>query len=172
MTKLLDLIPSWVLALIAALALLSAGLERTQVLAAKVQVQMAKADLEKQRADMATAQAAAEKRERDKEAQRAADVQEVATHAQSQIDSLAADLADSRGVADSLRAAVDSARRRACPSASASGAGTGQPGADPIGVLADVFTRADQRAGELAEYADRLRIAGTGCERAYDALTR
>lgn len=165
MTRLLDLVPRWVLLALLAGAVLLVGVERTQVLKAR-------ADIAHLRADMAVAQAAAEKRERDKEAQRAADVQEVATHAQSQIDSLAADLADSRGVADSLRAAVDSARRRACPSAPAAGAGQGQPGADPIGVLADVFTRADQRAGELAEYADRLRIAGTGCERAYDSLMR
>lgn len=165
MSALLDLVPRWLLLALLAAALVLVGVERTQVLKAR-------ADTAQLRADMATAQAAAEKRERAKEAQRAADVQEVATHAQSQIDSLAADLADSRGVADSLRAAVDSARRRACPSAPAAGAGPGQLGADPIGVLADVFTRADKRAGELAEYADRLRIAGAGCERAYDALTR
>lgn len=42
---------------------------------------------------------------------------------------------------------------------------------DPIGVLADVLSRADQRAGVLAEYADKARIAGQSCERDYDALT-
>ncbi len=42
---------------------------------------------------------------------------------------------------------------------------------DPIGVLADVFSRADRRAGVLAEYADAARIAGLQCERSYDALT-
>lgn len=165
MLRLLDLVPRWILLALLAAALVLVGVERTQVLKGR-------ADLAQLRADVATAQAAAEKRERDKEAQRAADVQEVASHAQSQIDSLAADLADSRGVADGLRAAVDSARRRACPSAPAAGSGSGQSGADPIGVLADVFTRADKRAGELAEYADRLRIAGTACEHAYDAMTR
>lgn len=38
-------------------------------------------------------------------------------------------------------------------------------------LIADVLGRADQRAGELAEYADRARIAGQQCERDYDALT-
>jgi len=42
---------------------------------------------------------------------------------------------------------------------------------DPIGMLADVFGRADQRAGILAAAADSARIAGQACERAYDALT-
>lgn len=42
---------------------------------------------------------------------------------------------------------------------------------DPLGVLADVLTRADRRAGILAEYADAARIAGEACQRSYDALT-
>lgn len=41
---------------------------------------------------------------------------------------------------------------------------------DPIGVLADVLGRADNRAGILASYADAARIAGQQCERDYDAL--
>ncbi|WP_425591458.1 DUF2514 family protein [Brenneria nigrifluens] len=38
-------------------------------------------------------------------------------------------------------------------------------------LLADVLQRADDRAGELAAYADRARVAGLTCERAYDAIT-
>ncbi|WP_441616160.1 MULTISPECIES: DUF2514 family protein [unclassified Cupriavidus] len=41
----------------------------------------------------------------------------------------------------------------------------------PIGTLADVLSRADQRAGILAGYADVAGIAGQACERAYDSLT-
>ncbi|WP_353506416.1 DUF2514 family protein [Variovorax sp. J31P207] len=47
---------------------------------------------------------------------------------------------------------------------------SGPPAGDPIGVLANVLERADRRAGILAEYADRARIAGLACERSYDAL--
>ena len=36
---------------------------------------------------------------------------------------------------------------------------------------ADLFGRADTRAGELAEAAQAFRIAGEACEREYDALT-
>lgn len=39
-----------------------------------------------------------------------------------------------------------------------------------ITVLADVLRRADSRAGELAEIADRSRIAGLGCQSAYEKL--
>jgi hypothetical protein len=37
--------------------------------------------------------------------------------------------------------------------------------ADPLVLLADLFGRADQRAGDLAQLADALRTAGAGCER-------
>ncbi|MEI2416236.1 DUF2514 family protein [Orrella sp. JC864] len=51
--------------------------------------------------------------------------------------------------------------------------GTAQPGApagDPIGVLADVLGELDEMAGIYAAQADRARIAGLTCERAYDAI--
>jgi hypothetical protein len=37
-------------------------------------------------------------------------------------------------------------------------------------VLADVLSRIDAAAGELAAYADRSRVAGMACEAAYDSL--
>lgn len=45
------------------------------------------------------------------------------------------------------------------------------PAADAINVCADLFSRADKRASDLAAYADTARIAGLKCERDYDALT-
>ncbi|MCW5648339.1 MAG: DUF2514 family protein [Ramlibacter sp.] len=42
---------------------------------------------------------------------------------------------------------------------------------DAIGVLSDVLSRADRRAGLLASYADAAHAAGLKCERDYDALT-
>jgi len=38
-----------------------------------------------------------------------------------------------------------------------------------LGVLADLFLSADERAGELAAIADDARIRGQSCERAYDS---
>ncbi|MFP2694246.1 DUF2514 family protein [Enterobacter ludwigii] len=39
-------------------------------------------------------------------------------------------------------------------------------------LLANVLESADKRAGELAEYADRARIAGLTCEKTYDGIAR
>ena len=51
--------------------------------------------------------------------------------------------------------------------------GTGSTATDdPIGVLANVLGRADDRAGILAAYADSARIAGQTCERQYDSLVK
>ncbi|KVK90357.1 DUF2514 family protein [Burkholderia cepacia] len=78
----------------------------------------------------------------------------------------AADVADA--AANSLRKQVAElvARTRdpAAPAGSAAAGGA-------LDLLANVLGRADQRAGDLAEYADRARIAGQQCERDYDALT-
>ena len=54
---------------------------------------------------------------------------------------------------------------RANCTASATGQQQGEQGADPIVVLADLFGRASQRAGELASLADTLRTVAVGCER-------
>ncbi|MFS1292002.1 DUF2514 family protein [Pseudomonas piscis] len=37
-------------------------------------------------------------------------------------------------------------------------------------VLAELFKRADERAGDLAAYADQSRGRGVTCEQAYDAI--
>ncbi|CAJ0717687.1 hypothetical protein LMG8323_03669 [Ralstonia mannitolilytica] len=39
-------------------------------------------------------------------------------------------------------------------------------------MLVDVLSRTDSAAGQLGEYADKLKVAGLACERSYDALTR
>lgn len=85
-----------------------------------------------------------------------------------------------RNAADAA-AAIDAARRlrgrlaaivaSSAASNPAAAAGCTTAG-DPLGVLADVLGRADERAGILASYADAARTAGLACERAYDALKR
>jgi len=42
---------------------------------------------------------------------------------------------------------------------------------DPLDMFADVLRRADDRAQDLAGYADQARIAGLACQRSYQALT-
>lgn len=48
----------------------------------------------------------------------------------------------------------------------------GTPAGDAASLLADVLGKIDQRAQELAEFADAAHISGQACERSYDALTR
>ncbi|QDH59500.1 DUF2514 family protein [Pandoraea pnomenusa] len=45
-------------------------------------------------------------------------------------------------------------------------------GTDPLDLLAGLFSRADQAAGDLAKFADAAHIAGLACEQSYDALTQ
>lgn len=109
---------------------------------------------------------------RTREAQWAADQERNARETATQIAAANADATSARRASDGLRqrinALVADARRAAAnPGAAPAVETTG----DPIGVLADVLGRADQRAGVLAEYADKARIAGQSCERDYDALT-
>lgn len=72
-----------------------------------------------------------------------------------------------RGVQDAARAAAARARAQ-CADSTSAGLRPATEG-DPIGVLADVLGRADRRAGELAEIADRRLFGWQACAREYDS---
>ncbi|AVF41549.1 hypothetical protein AL486_19020 [Pandoraea apista] len=57
-------------------------------------------------------------------------------------------------------------------SATTSGGAPAVGGRDSLDLLAGLFSRADQAAGDLAKFADATHIAGLACERSYDALTK
>lgn len=80
--------------------------------------------------------------------------------------SIAAGNLASKRLRDATKSLADKARAQ-CADSSASE--LRQATDDPIGVLAHVLGRADERAGILADIADRRAIAGAACERAYDA---
>ncbi|WP_261537092.1 DUF2514 domain-containing protein [Burkholderia multivorans] len=108
------------------------------------------------------------KAERDEYQRRTAAQQEIANDANQQRTAALADAFAARAAAGSLQQRVDqlvAAARHPVTTAGSPAAG------DALDLLADVLGRADERAGELAEYADRARIAGQQCERDYDALT-
>ncbi|HDR9100669.1 DUF2514 domain-containing protein (plasmid) [Burkholderia vietnamiensis] len=105
--------------------------------------------------------------ERDESNRRAAAQSENAKDANQQRTAALADAFSARAAAGSLQQRVD----QLVAAARHPAATTGSPTAgDALDLLADVLGRADQRSGELAEYADRARIAGQQCERDYDAL--
>jgi hypothetical protein len=64
----------------------------------------------------------------------------------------------------------NSVRRSSACNNPAATTGERAAAATNITVLADVLRRADRRAGDLAEIADRSRIAGLGCQAAYEKL--
>lgn len=79
----------------------------------------------------------------------------------------AASARESRGLRDDYAAAL-AARSRAC----AAGAAVERGGADAgpsDRVLADVFAGADEAADDIAEFADRLDIALSACQREHGA---
>lgn len=67
--------------------------------------------------------------------------------------------------ADSLAAAC----YRPAPGAGAVAGSSNAAGAGLL--LANVFGRADTRAGQLADYADKLRVAGEACNREHDSVS-
>lgn len=86
---------------------------------------------------------------------------------QARADAAIADAAAGRlqhRVAALVAAAREAARHPAPVAAS-------PPAEDPIGMLAELQRRADERAGVLARIADERGAAGAACERQYDALT-
>ncbi|MEY1592699.1 DUF2514 family protein [Burkholderia sp. Bmkn7] len=105
--------------------------------------------------------------ERDGLGRRLAKQQEIATDAAKERDQAVADAVAADGAADGLRKQVAVLIERAKHSAIVGG---GPATGDALDLLADVFGRADARAGELASIADRRGIAGRQCERSYDAL--
>lgn len=77
-----------------------------------------------------------------------------------------ADARSANTVADQLRERIRTINRSGCP-ATLYGSKTAGTARD---LYTDVFSRIDEVAGELAEYADRSRIAGTACEKQYNSL--
>jgi hypothetical protein len=91
------------------------------------------------------------------------------------IDQATAEAVAARASADGVQlAAANLARRLAASEASGNSciADASKAAAGVATVLADVFKRADQRAGDLAAIADQARARGVTCEQAYDGLNR
>ncbi|MGL6237823.1 DUF2514 domain-containing protein [Aeromonas dhakensis] len=124
-------------------------------------------------ARLATAMTKAEQEARKEEQRRQAEIDEVREHAQEQIAQAQAD-ADAAGLESGRlreQARRLAARASQCPSnprITQGGPAAGQPAM----VLADLLSRADERAGELAAAYDRARASGLACERAYQSLSK
>jgi len=119
----------------------------------------------------------AEAANRAEEQRRTTELQRIIDGERHQSDIARADAAARTAAADGMRKQLDAyiaaARGRQAAERAAirtAAAGRSTAGADPLDLLSDLFWRAGDRAGELAAIADRARIAGLTCERAYDAV--
>lgn len=167
-------LPLW-LWLIAGLLVAIGGVEVTrqvQVSSLRAEVATEKAGRADDRAkakDAALRQAAINAKET---ARRLEAQQEVARAYETQLAAATRDAAAARDVSLRLSrqlAAFTTAHRGASGNPPPSSIGPSAESA--LDLLANLFSRADTEAGELAEYADRARIAGQLCEASYDALT-
>ncbi|QNK65896.1 DUF2514 family protein [Variovorax sp. PAMC26660] len=171
MTKIFDVVPGWIYAAVIALLLFFMLGQRVQVSNAKAATARAQVALADARTQAVQAAQKAEEDARTEETRREAEKQEVIDHARQQTEAALAAARDADAAADKLRGqltAYVAAVRRATTNPSTSSRST--PADDPIGVLADVLSRADARAGILAKFADSAHIAGTACERYADGL--
>jgi hypothetical protein len=101
--------------------------------------------------------------------------QEIAREAQDQARALEAARAAGRMAADGLRQRAQQLATAACPAPAPAPADpaptpSSPPTPSPAAVLADVLGRLEAAGRELAEVADARGTAGTGCQRAYEAL--
>ena len=114
-----------------------------------------------------------ETRERAKEQARQKSINKAIQDGQQIIDQATADAAAARATADSLRGAADAlAGRLAASQASGNSctAAASKAATRAAMVFADVLKRADERAGDLAVYADQSHGRGVTCEQAFDGL--
>jgi small-conductance mechanosensitive channel len=165
--NLLDLVPGWAKAsAIAARAAAAVGFVSYQV---HHQREIGRAEVRAEWDAAALAEAQSNARESLRRLERQ---QENQRDQNAQLAAARADADRNRAAADGLREQnADAVRRwRAALDHPATGGECAAAG-DAIGVLADVLSRADRRAGILAAYADAARAAGLQCERDYSALT-
>nr|WP_092316300.1 DUF2514 family protein [Pseudomonas saponiphila] len=116
--------------------------------------------------------ALAEVAEREKEQARQTSINKAVQDGQRKIDQAAADAVTARAAAGSLQRTVDdlAGRLSAQGRSNSCTAAASQAAARAAMVLADLFKRADERAGQLAADADQSRSRGVTCEQAYDGL--
>lgn len=123
----------------------------------------------------ATALAQRQADARAEEQRRQGEIDAIRKQASQQLAGVQADADRARAASRGLHDRADKLARRLADSEHACGAGTpGRSEAETSGavLLADLFRRADDRAGQLARDADEARARGLACEAAYNSIRR
>ena len=124
-------------------------------------------------ADDATALATRQAEAREEEQRRQGEVDEIRKQARQQLAGVQADADRARAASRGLHDKADKLARQLAERGRACGAGTtgrGETETSGAVLLADLFRRADERAGELAREADEARARGLACEAAYGSI--
>jgi len=126
---------------------------------------------DRQAAELAEARAKNIQLARDEEQRRQHAIDKVRQDAEQQIARVETDAAAANAVAVGLHEQAERLAKRASQCANnSSTAQSGDAAGQSAVVLADLLSRADARAGELARAYDRARASGLACERAYHSL--
>ena len=124
-------------------------------------------------ADDATALAKRQAEAREEEQRRQGEVDEIKKQASQQLAGVQADADRARAASRGLHDRADKLAGKLAERERACGAGTsGRSETEASGavLLADLFRRADERAGELAREADEARARGLACEAACGSI--
>lgn len=163
---------SWVWIVIGVL-LLALGLQTVRLdheRAAAAQLQAEYAEEREKAADAAQqAEQAAREVEQDREQRKQEIIDEAEHETERAKASAAAAVASADGLRKQLAVFVANAHQAASDPGAAKGS-AGQSGSDPLDVLANLYAKSDDRAGQVSLYADALRIAGLACEAEADSL--
>ncbi|WP_346727952.1 DUF2514 family protein [Enterobacter mori] len=128
----------------------------------------------KRQKENAEALAARQAYERAEEERRQDEATNAAKEADEQLAAARADAAVAKSAGDGLRTTIADLKRQLATSKTgelSAIAAASAARANTAILLANVLERADKRAGELAEYADRARIKGLQCENTYKGVT-
>jgi hypothetical protein len=131
-----------------------------------------RADFDKYKLEQATQTQKAEIAARAEETRRESEKQKVIDEARTETAAAQSAAVDAAAAAVGLRQRVAAlvATSRAASHSSAASGGAGKPDQDALDVLSDVLARSDAVSGDLAAYADSLKISGAACERFSDQL--
>lgn len=119
--------------------------------------------------DQAVVIAQAYERVRDIELKRQAEMEVIRNDATLQIMEVQTDADTANHTAERLRQELARYRANAANACTATGGPSAQ---DPIGVLIGVLEGLESTGREIAEYADRARVAGLACESSFGALNK
>lgn len=126
---------------------------------------------DRQSAELADTRAQNVQLAREEEQRRQRAIDKVRQDAEQQIARVETDAAAANAVAVGLHEQAKRLAKRASQCSShSSTAQSGDAAGQSAVVLADLLSRADARAGELAKAYDRARASGLACERAYHSL--